>query len=408
MRDPVAEEMESWLFSYMPEAMRWLQRMVEVNSFTTNPRGVNLVGRITAECFEDLGFSAEMVPSDITNHGDHLFLTRAGKKSGRPVWLVSHLDTVFPPEEEKANHFHWDEALEEGRIYGPGTVDIKGGTILIWLTLQALRHFAPDVFESTSWVIAANSSEEVMSVDFALRAKERCPQGAQMVLVFEGGPHEGAEQRLVTARKGRAEYRITAHGKAAHAGSGLHLGVNAIVGLSDVVKRVAALNDLSPELTVNVATINGGTVLNRVPHVAAIGLEMRAFDPEVLAKAGKAIQALAVPDPAEGEPAILVDCLGQSPGWPRQPASQKLFEEWQLAALSMGMQLNQESRGGLSDANYLNTLGPTLDGLGPNGGNAHCSERTSDGSKLPEYVDIASFTPKATLNALALMRVLER
>ena len=60
-------------------------------------------------------------------------------------------------------------------------------------------------------------------------------------------------------------------------------------------------------------------------------------------------------------------------------------------------------RGGLSSANHLSLLGPTLDGLGPFGGNAHCSERTADGSKLPEYVDPASFVPKAVMNALALL-----
>jgi glutamate carboxypeptidase len=56
-----------------------------------------------------------------------------------------------------------------------------------------------------------------------------------------------------------------------------------------------------------------------------------------------------------------------------------------------------ERRGGLSDANYLAHLGPTLDGLGPSGGCAHCSERSADGSKTPEFVETASFIPKAAL-----------
>jgi glutamate carboxypeptidase len=62
-------------------------------------------------------------------------------------------------------------------------------------------------------------------------------------------------------------------------------------------------------------------------------------------------------------------------------------------------------RGGLSDANHLWRLAPTLDGLGPHGGNAHCSERTTDASKLPEYVEPGSFVPKAVMNALALLKV---
>ena len=64
-------------------------------------------------------------------------------------------------------------------------------------------------------------------------------------------------------------------------------------------------------------------------------------------------------------------------------------------------------RGGLSDANYLCGIGPTLDGLGPAGANAHCSEHATDGSKVPEYVEITSFVPKAMLNLTAIRRLVE-
>ena len=47
---------------------------------------------------------------------------------------MSHLDTVFPPEEEARNNFRWQP--EGDRIFGPGTHDIKGGTVMMWLVLQ--------------------------------------------------------------------------------------------------------------------------------------------------------------------------------------------------------------------------------------------------------------------------------
>ena len=68
--------------------------------------------------------------------------------------LVTHLDTVYPEEEEKKHGFSWQ--AEAGRIYGPGVNDNKGGTVMIWLVLSALREFAPEVFESLPWQIAAN------------------------------------------------------------------------------------------------------------------------------------------------------------------------------------------------------------------------------------------------------------
>jgi glutamate carboxypeptidase len=92
-----------------------LEQMVGINSFTANRDGVNRLGRFTAGCFAPLGFTAEFVPSVNPEYGDHLVLTRRGQ-STRCLAMVSHLDTVFPPEEEARNRFHW--LVEGDRIYG--------------------------------------------------------------------------------------------------------------------------------------------------------------------------------------------------------------------------------------------------------------------------------------------------
>ena len=403
MHSDLAAKLLAWLPSQLPEALMWLERMVGINSFSANPHGVNKVGALTAECFAELGFQAESVPSTDATYGSHLFLRR-NTDARPPVVLVTHLDTVFPQEEEERNAFRWTPAPVEGRIYGPGTVDIKGGTVLIWMMLRALREFAPRVFDETHWLIAANASEEVLSADFAMRTKERCPQGARAVLVFEGGPREGDEWHLVTSRKGRAEYRLHAEGRAAHAGSAHDKGVNAVVGLCEIVQKVATLTDYAAGLTVNVGNFSGGTVLNRVPHEASAGLEMRAYDPSALQRAGAAVMSLA--GNATNGTRIVAERLGTTPAWPNDDATQALYAHWAAAAKDMPMKLKSVPRGGLSDANYLCQLGPTLDGLGPSGANAHCSERSADGAKVPEFVEVDSFVPKATLNVLALLLML--
>jgi glutamate carboxypeptidase len=281
-------------------------------------------------------------------------------------------------------------------------VDIKGGTVLIWLVLRALREFAPELYERTSWMIAANASEEVMARDFARFTSERCPQGAAAVLVFEGGPREESDYHIVTSRKGRAEYRISAHGRAAHAGSAHEKGVNAIVALCGAVQRAAAVTDQMAALTVNVGRISGGTVLNRVPHEAFAELELRAYDPAVMRRAQEQIESLA----AGGDAKISVECLGTSPAWPAEERTLGAFAHWAAAAEKLGLRALSVPRGGLSDANYLSHLGPTLDGLGPSGANAHCSERSADGSKVPEFVETDSIVPKAAMNVLAICRML--
>jgi glutamate carboxypeptidase len=385
----------------LPQMLDWLRHMVEINSFTTNIVGVNALGQLTAECFAELGFEPEFVPATHPQHGSHLFLRR-GPAEQPPIVLVTHLDTVFPPEEELANDFRWQP--DGRRIYGPGTVDNKGGTAMIWLMLKVMREVLPDLFESTHWLIAANSAEEVIGSDFANCTRERCPHGVRAVFVFEGGPRDAAGWHLVTARKGRAEFRVTCHGRAAHAGSNHASGINAVVELASVLPPISALTDVSQALTVNIASIHGGTVLNRVPHEAVADLEMRAFDPAVLVRAEEALRFFGGRTGAHGE--IVIDCLGRTQAWPGGMPTEALFHVWENAAARLGFSAVAEQRGGLSDANYLCALGPTLDGLGPVGGNAHCSERSADGSKLPEFVEPDSFVPKAVMNILALAELL--
>lgn len=385
---------------HLPEALSWLKRMVDINSFTTNEAGIREVGQLTADCFAPLGFVAEHVPSSHPEHGPHLFLHRPGKKVGaKPMVLVTHLDTVFPPEEEIQNNFRWQE--DGARIYGPGTVDNKGGTALIWLMLRTLQDMDAELFDNTHWIIAANSAEEVIGSDFARKTEDRCPHGARCILVFEGGPKDDAGWHIVTSRKGRLEYRITCNGRAAHAGSNHAVGINAVVELSRLLPAVHALTSPAHNLTVNVASIHGGTVLNRVPHQAVAELEMRAFEPKVLADAAARLEAMAGTTAAGAE--VVVERLGSTAAWPGGAETDALFAAWEKAGKTMGLPVLRMARGGLSDANYLCSLAPTLDAMGPSGGNAHCSERSPDGSKLPEYVEPETFVTKAVMNLLAIL-----
>ena len=132
---------------------------------------------------------------------------------------------------------------------------------------------------------------------------------------------------------------------------------------------------------------------------------MRAFDPGILAEAGQAVLNLA--GKTQGGAEIFVECIGRTPAWAGGPGTDQLFQYWQMRGQQLGLKIAAVKRGGLSDANYLCQLGPTLDALGPTGGNAHCSERSEDGRKMPEYVIPASFITKAVLNLLAISDIPE-
>jgi len=399
MRDQLLHHLSAAL----PEALGWLRRMVSTNSFTTHRAGVDAVGDLTADCFVPLGFRAERLPSVNPLYGHHLILTRPGR-SGRKIGFISHLDTVFTSEEEIRQQFAW--RVENERIYGPGTMDIKGGTIMIYLVLTALRKVAPLLFEEITWIVLANSSEEVLSRDFGQICLQRL-HGGLAALVFEAGGQVGKEMTVVTARKGRATFQVTVDGHGAHAGSRHERGANAIVQLAEVVQRIAALTNYERALTFNVGSVNGGTVVNRVPHLAVAEVEMRAFTLPAYEEGMKAMMALhghSTVTSREGDHRCRVAVrLGEeTPPWPDNPGTQSLFNLWRTAAAATDSTLAAEQRGGVSDGNYLWQALPTIDGLGPYGDNAHCSEQSADGSKVQEYADVSSFVPRAAITALAL------
>jgi len=402
------ETLNQFLAAQLPAALEMLRQMVGINSFTLNREGIKRLGLLTADGFAPLGFTAEFVASENPQFGEHLVLTRRGS-GPKSIALVGHLDTVFPPDEEQRNDFRWQ--VEGDRIFGPGTNDIKGGTVIMWLVLKALQAHAPTEFAATTWRLFLNSAEEMFSPDFGDVCRARLDSNTLAALVFESEGRLGAEHLMVVARKGRATWRITANGRGAHAGSSHGQGANAIVQLGRIVGRLAALTDPAKDLTVNVATISGGTVLNRVPHEAFAEGEFRAFSTEVYAQTKAALLALAGPGDVQAKadryPCNLeVEILTESRPWPRNAATDRLFEFWRAAGEQAGYPTNLQERGGLSDGNLIWDAVPTLDGLGPWGDNSHCSERSADGLKLPEFVERSSFVPKAATNTLAILKLL--
>ena len=215
---------------------------------------------------------------------------------------------------------------------------------------------------------------------------------------------------MIVARKGRGTWRVTVSGRGSHAGGKHPQGANAIVQLGRTVQRIAALTDYARGLTVNVGTISGGTVLNRVPHEAVAEGEFRTFTPEAYAQGKAGLLALTgrgeVRSPADGFPCeVKVEILTECGPWPRNPATDKLYQLWKQAGDELNLAINCEERGGLSDGNLIWDAVPTLDGLGPWGDNDHCSERSADGSKLPEFVEASTFVPKAMLNTAAILKL---
>ena len=201
---------------------------------------------------------------------------------------------------------------------------------------------------------------------------------------------------IVSARKGILDTRLTVHGRAAHAGVEPEKGRSAILEAARIVRDLHDLNGRWPGVTVNVGKITGGTRPNVVAERCDLEVDVRATTAEGLAEAEAAVREIAgateVPDTTV-DTHILVSWLPmeklERSGW--------LVERAKAIAERLGFAVNDTSTGGASDANTTSGMGvPTLDGLGPVGGNDHSPA---------EYLDVESIVPRTTLLAGLLLAI---
>lgn len=385
---------ETYLQSIEDVSIAQLREMVAINSFTHNRDGVCEVGEMCVSLFEPLGFSARRIRSVTEDCGDHLVLTREGSGDAS-LLLVSHLDTVYP------ENFPWRE--EGDLLYGPGVVDIKGGTILIWMILRALREHAPDLFERTGFTILLNASEEGGCADFPDIARRSVTPGCRACLVYEAGMEATAGTTIVIARKGAARFVLEAHGHEAHSGNQHESGASAILELAEKVLQIESWTDYRNGVTYNVGTIGGGTMVNCVPGHAACLVDLRAYTPKEFDAGRRRVMDLAGPGRVRSRDGLHACRLEVTerpgyPPWPPNGASDRLARMLVECGDELGLRIVPTRRKGSSDGCHVCDLLPTVDGLGPVGRGTHVFGA--------ECADRSSFVPRALLSIRFLERLL--
>lgn len=388
MSQSLPETVSQWLAPRLPELEAALQDLVEVNSFTGNPPGGNVVGEKLTRLLDIEGVTHEIIPSE--RFADHHVWRTRGRPGAAPVVLVGHLDTVFPPGT-------FEGYRVEGNLRrGPGVLDMKSGLLVVIWALRALAEAgALSRLPPIHFVVV--SDEEVGSPESQpLLQKEA--QGAQAALVFESGR---ARDAIITRRKGVGAVVAHAHGVAAHAGNHHREGRNAIWALSHFIDRAQRLTDYERGITVNVGKVLGGQGKNTVPDAAEAHLDMRFCrqeDADFLLEGLRAAAAAA----SEAVPGTRVELTGGVTRAPleRTEASAALLASYGACARAFGLGDGEADLiGGGSDASTTGSLGvPSIDGLGPRGSGFHTRE---------ECIEIDTFVPRVQALAVWLAKLAE-
>jgi len=357
-----------------------IHALVRIESPTDDKAAVDRCGALLAERLRQMGAAVTTVPQ--TTAGDHL-VARFGT-SGRQVLIVGHFDTVWPIGQLAKMPIR----EEEGRLHGPGTLDMKAGIALGMLATRALFELAPPdgVGVTMLW-----STDEETGSETSRALIEHEARQSDAVLVLEPAMANGA---VKTARKGIGQYELTVHGVSAHAGVDPRKGVNAIRELALQILAVDAIRDLDRGISVNVGVVSGGSRSNVVPDFATATVDVRSetlADAEAIDRAMRALTAQM--------PGARLDVTGgfNRPPMERSPGVVRLFEIARACGAEIGLDLLEGATGGGSDGNFTAALGvPTLDGLGATGDGAHA---------LHEHVKVAELPQRAAVLAGLLHRL---
>lgn len=352
------------------EMLELLQTLIAYESFTAEKAAVDRLATYLAGQLESLGAAVERIPR--AEVGDILLARWNAGAPGKPITFIGHMDTVWPPGTLAERPIR----IEDGRLYGPGAIDMKAGLAVMLSAIHVLRERGE--FPERPIRALLTSDEEIGSVHSREVILDVARQSG-LCLIIEPATPQGA---LKTWRKGVADFRVKVYGRASHAGGAPEAGINAVVELAHQILRLNALNDLPNGTSVSVTVVRGGHATNVIPDYAEAYADVRFLTHAEAERVQRAVSELHPVLPGARLEIIAGD---RRPPLERDERMQATFAQAQRIGAGLGLSIIEEGSGGGSDGNFTASVGtPTLDGMGPTGDGLHAAHENVLISSVPE------------------------
>jgi glutamate carboxypeptidase len=387
---------ESTVEAGLPAFLADLERLCSIDCGSYTPAGVNEVGTWVAAELASMGATVERRPDPAGRFGDTVIGTFEGRPGAGPrILLIGHMDTVFEEGTVAKRPFKIEPSAGGGIAKAPGASDMKAGLLAGLRAIGTLRELLGGSLDTMPFervTFVANPDEEIGSPTSTPHIVEKARE-VDAAFVLECARANGA---FVSARKGMADIRLRIYGRAAHAGVEPEKGRSAIVEASHQVLALHALNGRWPTVTVNAGVVRGGTRPNVVAERCDLEVDLRAATADAFDAAAAEVERLAATPTVDGV-TIELERIAGHPPMEKSEASGRLVALAAAIAAELGFEVSDAATGGASDANTTAAMGlPTLDGLGPVGGDDH---------SVDEWLDLASVVPRTTLLAGLIDRV---
>ena len=254
-----------------PAYLDVLEEVCNIESPTNHKPGVDAVGAYFKRMAKERGWAVEELEQPLA--GNPLCITLNPDAKAAPITLSGHIDTVHPVGLFGTPAVRRDEE----NMYGPGTMDCKGGVVASFLAMDALdrcgfRDRPVQLLIQTDEENGSQTSEKA-TVAFL------CEKAAGSVAFLNTEGQQG--DTLVVERKGILRYNFTVHGIARHSAVCTQ-GASAVREAAYKIIDLEMLKD--PDgVTCNCGVIEGGSMANSVPDTCRFEADVR-FATEVQAE----------------------------------------------------------------------------------------------------------------------------
>jgi glutamate carboxypeptidase len=361
-----------------------LETLVNVDSGTGDQKGLTQVEALVIQHLKSVGVDVKTLDAT-PSAGQNILATMKGSGKGK-ILLLAHTDTVFKAGTAAQRPFK----IVDGKAYGPGVMDDKGGILLGLEALKILQQQNFKDFGTITFLI--NPDEEKGSFGSRELIKETAKKHDVALVLEFGSPQD----KVTSWRKGIGYYGFEVKGRAAHAGAEPEKGCNALLEAAHQTLKLQKLANPAKQTTVNFTVFQAGDRVNTIPDFAKVQADVRVLEAEEYSRLerdfGRLTKTKLLPCTE-----IKIRAEQGRPPFPPNPKTDALVKKAQAIYQKIGLKLGVEGSGGGTDGNYAASVGTTtLDALGPVGGGAHSAD---------EYIDLDRIAPRIYLLTKLLMEL---
>ena len=324
------------------------------------------------------GFEVTRVPFE--NCGDQLVI-EMNPNGEKAYACLAHMDTVHA----KGIFGYPCIKIEDGKMTAPGAIDCKGGAVVAFLGMKALK----DAGYDKNIRLLLTSDEEISNV---LGGEKEMKLIADTVKGFRGALNfEPARTgKIVVQRKGILRLEVDVKGVGGHSGAAYFTSASAILEAAHKIVELESHSEQGKP-TYNCSLIKGGTVANNIPDRCTFTVDIRVLNNAEMKEAEDFVHEVASRTHVEGTSAT-VRLVSKRPPMERTPETMELFEKINETSKRHGWgELVPTLTAGGADSAYTQLAGtPSVCSMGPDGGNGH---------RPDEYVILGTVKERAKLFA---------